>query len=408
MPQDDDGECDMNQKDQLACLKTKWHGREAYALSNDLVQLITLTGGGHIAELRFTRESGFPTLNPLWIPNWKTIEPYRYRPRLHAARYGPPATGKLISGIVGHNLCLDYFGAPSDEEAAQGLSIHGEAPSARWRKTETRVAPHRVALTLSVRLPVAGLQFSRAIELRRGEPLVYFRETVTNERKVDHFFHWTQHVTLAPPFLAPKGSCVAISATKGMTFPQGYEGKALLASSKEFRWPYAPGVAGGKVDLTRPFSHRGLGLLASVQLDPRREVEFVAALNVAQRLLVGYCFRRRDYPWVAIWEENCARSAPPWNGRCQSRGLEFGSTPMPTGRRDAFARGPLFGTPSFSMVPARSRNTIQYVAFLTQLPPDFGDVRDIRLLRDEILVLNSRRKPVARLHASGLAQAGLA
>lgn len=214
-------------------------------------------------------------------------------------------------------------------------------------------------------------------------------------------------MTLAPPFLAPQASYVAISATKGMTYAHGYEGKALLAASKEFRWPYAPAEAGGKVGLTRPFTHRGLGLLASAQLDPRKGVEFVAALNTEHRLLVGYCFRRRDYPWVAIWEENCARTAPPWNGRCQSRGLEFGSTPAPVTRREAFARGPLFNTPSFSPVPARGRKTIQYVAFLAQVPPDFGDIRDIRLLRDEILVLNSRRRPVARIHASGLAAAGL-
>ena len=397
----------MRSNDQLWLRRTKWQGREAYALSNRFVEILTLTGGGHIAALRFTRESGLPTLNPLWIPNWKTIEPYSYRPGRHAARYGPPMTGKLISGIVGHNLCLDYFGAPSDEEAAQGLSIHGEAPSAKWRRSHSRVTAQRTALTLSVRLPVAGLRFSRKLELRRDESVAYFRETVTNERKADHLFHWTQHVTLAPPFLAPGKSRVAISGTKGMTYPHGYEGKSLLASSREFRWPYAPGESGGKVDLTRPFSRRGRGLLATVQLDPQREVEFVAAFNEEHRLLLGYCFRRIDYPWVAIWEENRVRTEPPWNGRCQSRGLEFGSSPMPVTRREAFARGPLFETPSFSVVPARGKKTIQYVAFLAQIPPDSGEVRDIKLEHKEIVVLNTRGKAVARVRASGLREAGL-
>ncbi len=398
----------MNKNNLLACLKTKWQGREAYALRNDLVELITLTGGGHLAEFRFGNKTGYPSLNPFWIPNWKTIEPYHYVPKRHAARYGPPATGKLLSGIVGHNLCLDYFGPPSEAEATQGLSIHGEAPSLRWRKTRASVTPRRTALTLSVGLPTSGLEFSRVLELRRGEPVVYLKETVTNLKKVDHLFHWTQHVTLAPPFLTARESRVIISGAKGLTFPHGYEGKALLASSKEFRWPFAPGTVRGKVDLSWPFAHRGLGLLASVQLDPGREVEHIAALNLPQRLLVGYCFRRKDYPWVAIWEENRSRSAPPWNGRCQSRGLEFGSTPMPVGKLEAFSRGPLFDTPSFSVVPARGKKTIHYIAFLAHLPPDYGDVRDIQLERDEIVVTNSRRKPVARVAASGLAGAGLA
>ena len=398
----------MKPKHQLICSKTKWQAREAYTLGNGLVQLVSLTGGGHIAEFRFTDNSGLPALNPLWVPPWKTMEPYRYQPEVHAARYGPPDSGKLIAGIAGHNICLDYFGSPSKEEAAQGLSIHGEAPSARWQKTHARLTARQAGLTLSVRLPVAGLRFSREIRLRKGESVAYLKETVTNEGKADHFFHWTQHVTLSPPFLAPKTSHVAVSATKGLTYPHGYdEGKSLLPPSREFRWPYAPSTAGGKVDLTQPFSRPGRGFLATALLDPQREIEFIAALNLPHRLLVGYCFRRLDFPWIAIWEENRARTASPWSGRCQSRGLEFGSTPMPVTRREAFARGPLFNTPTFSTVAARGRKTIQYVAFLTEVPPDFGNVRDINLAKNEILVQGSARRQVLRVPALGLPATGL-
>ena len=398
----------MGPRHQLSCLKTRWQDREAFTLSNGLVELVSLTGGGHIAEFRFTEQSGLPALNPLWVPPWKTIEPFRYQAKAHAARYGTPDTGKLIGGIVGHNICLDYFGSPSEEEAAQGLSIHGEAPSAKWGKTRARLTPRQAGLTLSVHLPVAGLQFSREIRLRKGESVAYLKETVTNERKADHFFHWTQHVTLSPAFLAPKASRVAVSATRGLTYPHGYdEGKSMLPPSREFRWPYAPTTTGGKVDLTQPFSRPGRGMVATVLLDPKREIEFVAALNLPHRLMVGYCFRRVDYPWMTIWEENLARTASPWSGRTQSRGLEFGSTPMPVLRREAFARGPLFNTPTFSTVAARARATIQYVAFLAEVPPDFGTLRDISLAKNEILVQGSARKPLLHIPASGLATTGL-
>ena len=142
--------------------------------------------------------TGLPVLNPLWVPPWKSIEPYQYRAEKHAAIYGPSNEGKLLSGIAGHNICLDYFGPPSEEEAAQGLSTHGEAPSAQWQKTKLRATSQEVSLTLAVPLPVAGLRFSREIRLRRGESVAYFTETVINEKKADHFFHWTQHVTLSP------------------------------------------------------------------------------------------------------------------------------------------------------------------------------------------------------------------
>ncbi len=389
------------------CTRAKWHDREAYVLRNDLVQLVTLLGGGHLAEFRFLESSGRPTLNPLWVPPWKTIEPYRYRPALHAAQYGPPATGRMIAGISGHNICLDYFGGPSDEEAEQGLSIHGEAPSARWRKMKLVRSERETSLTLAADLPLAGLQFRREIRLRGGESILYLRETVTNRRKMDHFFHWTQHVTLGPPFLERDASRITIPATKARTFPHGYEGKALLASGPDFQWPFAPAESGGRVDLTQPFVHEGLGYVASALLDPQREIEFIAALNLPQRLLMAYCFRREDFPWVAIWEENKARTESPWNGKCQSRGLEFGSTPSPVGRREAFAVAPLFGAATFSMVPARGQKTVHYLSFLAEVPPDFGDLKDIRLAKNEILLQGSGRREHVPLPATGLENTGL-
>jgi hypothetical protein len=137
-------------------------------------------------------------------------------------------------------------------------------------------------------------------------------------------------------------------------------------------------------------------------------MQFVAALNVRHRLLFAYCFRRADYPWVTIWEENCARGNAPWNGRAQTRGLEFGSAPLPVTRREAFTRGPIFGAPTFSTVPARGRLTIPYVAFLAYLPEGFDEVRDISLGKNEILVQGSGRSQQVELPASGLAAAGLA
>jgi len=218
-----------------------WHGREAFVLANDLVYLVTLTGGGHIADFRLHEKSGLPVLNPLWVRPWKTIEPYRYRQRQHSARYGSPATGRMLSGVAGHNLCMDFFGSPSAKEARQGLSIHGEAPSLRWHMARAGVRRREVRLKLALPLPVAQLRFERELTLRRGESVAYFRETVKNLTKADHFFHWTQHVTLGPPFLNSQASSVWILARKGRTYPHGYEGKELLESSRDFKWPSAPG-----------------------------------------------------------------------------------------------------------------------------------------------------------------------
>ena len=85
------------------------HGRQGWELSNDKLALYLMAGGGHMAGLQV---QGRKTLNPYWIPIWKSIEPGAYRPR-DAKRYGD----QLLACIAGHNLCLGAFGDPSAEEA---------------------------------------------------------------------------------------------------------------------------------------------------------------------------------------------------------------------------------------------------------------------------------------------------
>ena len=104
-------------------------------------------------------------------------------------------------GLAGHSICLDYFGSPSAEEAQQGLSQHGEAPSARWVAGQPRVTPREAALNMRARASTwRGSSSTGRSTICGDEPVVYFRETVTNLAKSDHPFHWTQHVTLGPPF----------------------------------------------------------------------------------------------------------------------------------------------------------------------------------------------------------------
>ena len=399
----------MPQKSSVSCVPTVWHGRKAYLLKNDSVQLITLTGGGHIAEFRFVDSIPFPHLNPLWVPPWKTMEPYKYREKVHSRTYGSLLEGKLLSGIAGHNICLDYFGPPTRAEVRQGLSQHGEAPMVKWRKTGSRSDRQKTSLTLSTHLPAAGLSFSRNLQMRRGAPVVYITETVSNQNRKDHFFHWVQHVTLGPPFISPRDSRVALPGTKGMTFPHPYSGNtSLLATERSFRWPLAPGLKGGAVDLQRTLLRAGTGIVVGVLLDPRSTIGYVAAVNLRHRLLIGYCFNRNDFPWVAVWEENRAIEGPPWKKRTETRGLEFGTTALPVMRHENASMGSLYGVPTYTSVPARGRKTVRYLAFLAQLPSELAEIRTVEIERDEIVVRGKNKGAAVRVSAPGLSSFGLA
>ena len=76
-----------------ASTKTKWRDRPAFCLNNGVVQLTTLTGGGHIADFRLLDPTG-SSVNSLWEPSWPTMNPDKFRGR-DVRKYGPaPVAGK--------------------------------------------------------------------------------------------------------------------------------------------------------------------------------------------------------------------------------------------------------------------------------------------------------------------------
>ena len=88
----------------LSCENYSFRGRRAIRLANDLIEVLLLLGGGHVARMSFLDLN----LNPLWEPPWATMEPEEYDPKRNP-EYGP-SEGRLLASLAGHSLCLDHFG----------------------------------------------------------------------------------------------------------------------------------------------------------------------------------------------------------------------------------------------------------------------------------------------------------
>ena len=387
-----------------AARSVKWRGRPAIRLSNGMVELTALKGGGHIAELRFAGDASGPQTNVLWESPWEGAAPGTLRARRLAGKYGPKGVGEFLVSYTGHALCLDYFGMPSADEVREGLPLHGEAASRNWRVAHQAANSAAARTTWRVNLPSAGLAFEREIELSKRESVAVFRESVTNQRDADHYFHWVQHVTLGAPLLDPECSRVFLSGTRAKTWPLGYEGKSLVSADREFIWPDAPREKGGTADLSIPFGERGTGFVASVLLDGKRTLQFLAALNWRLGLLSGYLFRHEDFPWVAVWEENCAREYEPWKGTTQARGMEFGTTPMPIGKEATFLAGKLFDTPGWKRIPPRGTQKVVYAAFLAEVPKTWRAVQNIQVENNALLITGSGEGEKVTMAARGISE----
>jgi hypothetical protein len=325
-----------------------YRGRRAVFIENGQLRVTILVEGGHIAEV-LDKRSG---INPLWTPHWDSIEPSTFDASRHAS-YGGPTDGALLAGIMGHNLCLDIFGGPSPEEAAAGLTAHGEASIVQYA-----IEANGSVVIARADLPLAGIRLQRRLELRRST--VVITETVTNLTACDRPVGWTQHVTLGPPFLKNGVTEFRASATRSKVFEGTFGPADYLVPGTSFDWPHAPRAQGGTVDLQRYTDAPASSSYTAHLMDPSRAEAFFVAFDPEAQLAFGYQWRPADFPWMGIWEENRSRPASPWNGREITRGMEFGVSPFPETRREMIERGHLFDTPTFRWIPARSQVTVEY------------------------------------------------
>jgi len=325
-----------------------FRGRRAASIENNDLRLTVVEGGGHIAEV-FHKAAG---VSPLWIPPWPSIEPGDYVASSDDA-YGASVESRLLSGIMGHNLCLDIFGGPSDEEYAAGLQPHGEASMATYA-LEADPTDLRVTAPLSE----SSLRVERRLELRGDS--IRVRESVENLSATDRPVAWTQHVTLGPPFLENGTTTFGASATRSKVLETTFGSADYLTTGAIFDWPHAPRSDGGSEDLRTFTARQKSGAYTTHLMNPNEPDAYFVAFSPTYRLSFGYVWKQKDFPWMGIWEENRSRPHKPWNGRTVTRGMEFGVSPFPESRRAMIERGQLFGVPGFRWIPARTRVEVEY------------------------------------------------
>ena len=336
--------------------EVRYRNRRAVRIENEEIAVTVSVEGGHIAEL-IEKKSG---INPLWSPPWPSIEPSTYDAARHP-EYGANSESQLLAGILGHNLALDLFGSPSEEEFRAGVPVHGEV----------NVVAHSIehdATSLEARahLPLAQLDFVRRIQLFPGG-VARIRETVTNLTAMDRPLAWTQHVTLGDPFIEPGVTRLNMTVGRSITYPLELSEHQPYKVWAEFEWPNAPHKDGSTIDLsTMPGLSRSGGVTGHLVNEDREQAHFIA-WNPKLDIGIGYAWRRADFPWVSLWEENRSRDNPPWNGRTITRGIEFGVSPFAETRRSMIDRATLFDTPVYRWLPARGTIAVEYIAFV--LPP---------------------------------------
>jgi len=365
-----------------------FHGRHAYVLDNGKVRVSALRGAGHIAEIRFHSPDAQLAVNPMRVPHFATIEPWEYRPEIHDKIYGADPSRILQSGYMGHLLNFPTFGPPSEAEARNGLGTHGEALAVEWKLKRVEASASGVRLVYGAELPKTRYRVERTLHLAAGETVLYIEEAVENLLAFDRPVHWVQHVTFGDPFVEPGKTFLDMSAGKG-EFRGGPAASSPLRPGP-LTWPVGVAPDGTTVDLRPMVDRAGSGLYVGYLMDAGRPLSYFTLYNENFRVLIGYVWITKDFPWIGDWQENRRATQPPWNGQVIARGMEFGTTPFGGPMRQVVEEGRLFGVPVYRWIGGGERLSTRYLAFLAEIPLGFRGVADLQV-QDGYLVLTERQ-----------------
>jgi hypothetical protein len=359
-----------------------FEGRPALVLANDKLALTMLPQGGAFVSIVLVDDP--EKLNPMWNP----------------ARMARELSQKPTFGSsMGHFVCVDGFGGVSPEEQAAGLQGHGEAHRLPWKLESFDRSAGTVAASFSVQLPLLQEIFRRTVRIPAGEQVVYVDSELESLVAFDRPVVWAEHATIGSPFLEAGKTVVDMSAQRAKTRPYRAGGRGLphrLASAEDFTWPMAPGAGGNLIDVRSAPSPPNSGDHTTSLMDTSRRLVFVTALHPEKRLLLGYIFRREEFPWTQSWE-----FYPPTEKL--ARGLEFSTQPFDVPRREAIQTNSLFGAPTYRWLPAKSKITSRFLFFLTRAPEGMGKVDDVRMETGQIVIEDrSAGKQIALRASVGL------
>ncbi len=293
------------------------------------------------------------------------LNPFTWR----VARADMPENNREGAPFQGHFLCLGRWGGPSDGEKAARVPHNGEASNLKWKTESSSTAD---SLEMSVLAPLEQWQLHRKVRLVSGHALCVVEETLKNLQNSGRFTALVQHATLGLPFLDER---LLIDCNAAQGFNQALIKESL--GSHEYHWPNGIKDSQGKhLDLRK--SDPSHGYVSSHVIEG--DLGWATATNPAQGLLLGYVWKRAEYPWLHLW--NGVKDGKLW-----AKGIEFGTTGLgDTYTPEKRMTTQFHGRNNLQFVDARASLSKSYVCFLLRVPAAFLATRSIRHSNHELIV----------------------
>lgn len=304
--------------------------RKEIILHNSSSRLQIALDGGAITNFHLTADN----LNPLTFRFSKEQMPERNR---NGAAY------------QGHFLCLGRWGEPSAGEKLAGLPDHGQFANQEWLSDDSS----STYVHMYANSKPEGLSIDRKIELHPEQAIYVCTETVQNSTPLGKIYNMVQHPTIAAPFLNQE-TLVYCNAEKGFHFLHHKEIEQFSSI-----WPMAKISDQTETDIRNSLSSETS--VHSFVVSPADEWGWIVTWSPASELLLGYIWKKSDYPWINLWRDYC-------DGMIRYRGLEFGTSGVHQPFVEIMNSGnyEVFGQRTFDYIDAGEFRERTYWSFLVK------------------------------------------
>jgi hypothetical protein len=388
------------------------YNRPVLLVSNDKLELAVVKQGGSMLRVLIQGDPDgiSPFGNPEKVPQ-------------------VPDNRKLQGAMVGHFVCVDGFGDPSPDERKAGLAMHGEAYLQPWKLMSSEKQGATTTVKFSASLPLYQETFTRSFQMVDGESVIYVDSELESLVAFDRTANWGEHPFLFPPFLEAENTVVDMSGSRARTRsypgrggagqqrpggapaggpgrggvgPQGAPGGApggapvvrqSLAPGQDFTWPMAPTGDGKQMDMRFAPANTTMMSHTTTLMDPSRKLAYATIMNTAKHYLLGYVFRREEYPWVQNYMNYTTNG---WMGR----GIEFATQPFDLPHKDMVEMSKMFETPVYRWLPAKSKIGSRFIMFYVKSPEGMTRVDDVRLENGKLIVEDRASGKTVTLAAS--------
>lgn len=272
-----------------------------------------------------------------------------------------PENNRSGAYYQGHFICTGRWGPPSTGEKEAGLPDHGQAGNLLWT---IQPATDKKTILMQVDMPLEGLHLNRVITLDDENAVFKMVESITNTNPLGRLHNVVQHPTLAKPFLT-NNTVVNCNADSGFNY-------MLNTHPQEFAsaWPVGIMEDRGAINLSK--LNKAYNSVFSFAVKKDAKFGWITAYSPEYSLLIGYLWKRQDYPWISLWQD--------FDGEdIRYRGLEFGTTGMHKPYKQILEEGnhKVFGEDSYRYIDAGEKQIRSYMAFMCKTSGSFTSVENV-------------------------------